>query len=194
MTKILAFSGSTRKESFNQKLLDVAVSGARESGVEVTEINLNDFPMPIYNQDLEFSDGLPESAAELKQLMLDHKGLLIASPEYNGFPSALLKNTLDWVSRPQTSHEPPLFAFRGKIAAVMAASPGQGGGARGLVSLCILLQNLGVMVLPNQVTLARAGDAFREDRRLHNYDLQQVTAGLGGELADVLNKMIVRFD
>lgn len=188
MAKILAFSGSTRAGSFNQRLLDIAVAGARESGVEVTEINLNDFPMPIYNQDLEFSEGLPESAAELKQLMLDHKGLLIASPEYNGFPSALLKNTLDWVSRPQASHEPPLFAFRGKIAAVMAASPGQGGGVQGLISLRVLLQNLGVMVLPDQVTLARADDAFREDGRLHNHDLKQITEGLGSELADVLNK------
>jgi len=194
MIKILAFSGSTRKESFNQGLLDIAVAGARESGAEVTEINLNDFPMPIYNQDLEFSEGIPQAAAELKQLMLDHKGLLIASPEYNGFPSTLLKNCLDWVSRPQASHEPPLFAFRGKIAAVMAASPGHGGGVQGLVSLRILLQNLGVMVLPNQVALAKAGGAFREDGRLSNNDLQQITEGLGGDLADVLNKMIVRFE
>jgi len=194
MAKILAFSGSTRRDSFNQRLLDIAAAGARMSGAEVTEINLSDFEMPIYNQDYEFSEGMPDAVAELKQLISEHQGLLIASPEYNGFPSALLKNTLDWVSRPQASHEPPLFAYRGKVAAVLSASPGNGGGTRGLVSLRALLQNLGVMVLPNQVTLSKAAGAFREDGRLLNHDMQQVTEGLGSELADLLEKMIIDFD
>lgn len=192
--KILAIAGSTRKESFNRKLLDIAVEGARETGAEVTVVDLNEFEMPLYNQDLEFREGIPESAVRLKQLMIEHDGLLIASPEYNGFPSPLLKNCFDWLSRPQNSHEPPLFAFRGKVAAVMSASPGAGGGTRGLTILRILLQNLGVMALPEQVTLGRAGQAFRENGRLGNDETQLAVEALGANLHDLLAKQVTRFD
>lgn len=194
MIKILALSGSTRSGSFNQRLLDIAVTGARHAGAEVTVIDLNDYPLPLYNQDLEYSEGMPEQAAALKKLMLSHSGLLIASPEYNGFPTPLLKNTLDWLSRQQAEHEPPMMAFKGKVAALMAASPGAGGGTRGLQVLRILLQNLGVMALPNQVTLGQAATAFREDGRLHNDELQRSALLLGEELVNLLEKQVTRFD
>lgn len=194
MIKILALSGSTRTDSFNRQLLGIAVAGARQAGAEVTVIDLSDYPLPLFNQDLEFAEGLPEPAAELKKLMLSHSGLLIASPEYNGFPTPLLKNTLDWLSRQQADHEPPMMAFQGKVAAVMAASPGAGGGTRGLQMLRLLLQNLGVMVLPSQVTLGRAGQAFREDGRLHNDELQRAALLLGEELVNLLEKQVTRFE
>jgi len=186
--KILALSGSTRAESFNRRLLDIAVAGARQAGAEVTIVDLSEYDMPLYNQDLEHSEGLPDAAVELKKLMVEHHGLLIASPEYNGFPTPLLKNTFDWLSRKQTEHEPPMFAFQNKIAAVVAASPGAGGGTRGLTILRIYLQNLGIMLLPGQVTLGLAGEAFREDGRLHNEQLQKATESLGADLFGMLQQ------
>lgn len=186
--KILALSGSTREKSFNSRLLDIAVTGARLAGAEVTVVNLRDYDMPLFNQDLEYQEGAPDSVIQLKNLMIQHQGLLIASPEYNGFSSPLLKNMLDWMSRQSNQHEPPMFAYNGKIAAVMAASPGAGGGTRGLTILRILLQNLGVMALPGQITLGGAGQAFREDGRLHDDQLQLAAESLGADLYDVLMK------
>lgn len=139
MAKILAFSGSARENSYNQKLVKIAALGASKVGAEVTVINLADYPLPLYNADLEKEQGLPENAKKLKQLMLEHDGLLIASPEYNSAFSALLKNTIDWMSRAESSDESsdekPLAAYQGKVAAIMAASPGALGGIRGLVFL-----------------------------------------------------------
>ena len=192
--KILALSGSIREKSFNSRLLDIAVTGAKSAGAEVTVVNLRDYDMPLFNQDLEYQEGAPDAVVQLKNLMIQHQGLLIASPEYNGFPSPLLKNMLDWMSRQQNEHEPPMFAYNGKIAAVMAASPGAGGGTRGLTMLRILLQNLGVMALPGQVTLGRAGQAFREDGRLHEERLQLAAESLGSDLYDVLMKQASELD
>ena len=95
--RILAFAGSARTDSFNVKLVNIAAEGAREAGAEVTVVNLKDFPMPLFNQDLEAADGPPDHATRLKGIMLAHDGLLIASPEYNSSISPLLKNTIDWV-------------------------------------------------------------------------------------------------
>jgi NAD(P)H-dependent FMN reductase len=192
--KILALSGSVREKSFNSQLLDIAVTGAKSAGAEVTVVNLRDYDMPLFNQDTEYQEGAPDAVVQLKNLMIQHQGLLIASPEYNGFPSPLLKNMLDWMSRQQNEHEPPMFAYNGKIAAVMAASPGAGGGTRGLTILRILLQNLGVMALPGQVTLGRAGQAFREDGRLHEDRLQLAAESLGSDLYDVLMKQASELD
>lgn len=192
--KILALSGSIRAKSFNRRLLKIAAAGAREAGAEVTMVDLSEYPLPLYNQDIEYSEGIPEAAVQLKRLMVEHQGLLIASPEYNGFPSPLLKNTFDWLSRKQAEHEPPMFAFQHKIAAVVSASPGAGGGTRGLTILRIYLQNLGIMTLPGQVSLGQAGQAFREDGRLHNDQMQKAAESLGADLFDILQKQSDRFD
>ena len=109
--KILAFAGSTRTESFNKKLVKIAVEGARAAGAEVTLIDLRDFPMPLYDGDLEAASGLPENAKKVKQLMISHHGFLISAPEYNSSITAVLKNTFDWVSRPETDDEPPLVSL-----------------------------------------------------------------------------------
>ena len=100
MIKILALSGSSRRDSLNQKLLDRAVLGAREAGADVTPIRLSDFALPIYDADWEAEHGLPEGAQKLTALLAGHRGLLIATPEHNGGYTALLKNALDWMSRP----------------------------------------------------------------------------------------------
>ncbi len=164
--RILCFGGSLRRDSFNQRLAARAAQGARESGADVTVIALRDFPMPLYDGDLEASSGLPAVAKRLKALFREHHGLLIASPEYNSSFSAVLKNTIDWISRAETRDEPSLVAFAGKTAALCAASPGALGGLRGLVPLRMLLGNIGVTVLPDQVTVGSAGRAFAPDGSL----------------------------
>ena len=130
MAKILAFAGSTRKGSFNKKLVHVAAEAVRDAGGQVTEVDLRDYPMPIYDGDLEESDGSPDRATKLYELMKQHDGLLLACPEYNSSITAVLKNTIDWVSRPREG-EPPLTAFAGKVAALLSASPGALGGCAG---------------------------------------------------------------
>ena len=188
MSKILAFSGSARVGSYNQKLVRIAARAAEKAGAEVTIINLADYPMPIYNQDLEKSEGLPPSARLLKSLFISHDGLLIASPEYNGAFTPLLKNTLDWISR-REAEDVSLAAFRNKIAVIMSASPGALGGLRGLVLLRMLLTNLGVIVLPEQLAVPHADKAFDEDDQLIENHNQDSLLKLGEGLSHTLKKL-----
>lgn len=157
--KILAFSGSTRKASFNVKLLNLAVAAAQERGAQVTHIDLREFPLPIYDGDLEATSGVPENAVQLRELLLTHDGLLIASPEYNGSVSALLKNTLDWCSRPANGVE-GLAPFRGKAVGLMAASLSPFGGLRGIIDLRGIMAKMGAVVLAEDVAIASAQNAF----------------------------------
>lgn len=186
--KILAFAGSSRTESFNKKLVQIAVAGAKAAGAEVTYIDLRDLPMPIYDGDLEAKEGMPENAQKFKQLMLANDGLLIASPEYNSSYSALLKNAIDWASR-SAPGEPPLAAFSGKVAAIMSASPGGLGGLRGLFQLRTLLSNIRVLVLPDQVTVSKAYEAFNPDGSLKDSQQQESVEQLGAEVAAILAKL-----
>jgi len=184
-TKILAFSGSNRKASFNQKLVTVAAEGAMAAGADVTIIHLADYDVPLYNADLEAGQGIPDAALAFKALLMAHDGFLIASPEYNGMFTPVLKNMLDWASRKQHLDEAPLSAFRGKYAAIMATSPGALGGVRGLMFLRILLSNLGVNVLAEQqaVPFATKGwddDALKDDAQ------QQAILRLGQQLVSAL--------
>lgn len=187
--KILAFAGSTREDSFNKKLVRLAGKGAREAGAEVTEIDLRDYPLPLFDQDLEARDGMPDNARRLKQLFRDHHGLLISSPEYNSSVSAVLKNTIDWLSRAETRDEPPLSAFAGKVAVLMAASPGGLGGLRGLVHLRAILGNIRVLVLPEQRAVSAAHKAFGPDGSLVDEKQHQAILELGKKLADVIARL-----
>lgn len=186
--RILAFAGSTRKASLNKKLVNVAAKSAEAAGAVVTVIDLADFPMPIFDQDYEAEHGMPENATKLKQLFKDHNGLLIASPEYNSSLSAVLKNAIDWVSR-RAEGEPMKAAFLGKTAAIMAASPGGLGGIRGLVHLRSILQNIGILVMPNQITLSEAHNAFNDDGSLKEERKQESIDALAKELVDTVRKL-----
>lgn len=186
--RILALAGSLRQGSFNKKLVALAAHGARQVGARVTLLDLGDFPLPLFDQDLEAAQGMPEPGARLKQQFLDHDGLLIASPEYNSSITAALKNALDWVSR-SAPGEPPLAAFRGKVAALMSASPGALGGLRGLVHLRSILGNIGVIVLPDQVAVPQAHEAFQADGTLKDPKRQAAVEGLGRTLAEFLAKL-----
>ncbi|MEZ6140576.1 MAG: NAD(P)H-dependent oxidoreductase [Zavarzinella sp.] len=185
---IVAISGSTRKESFNTKLLKIVARGAEAAGAKVTIVDLNDYPMPLFNEDLEKAEGLPKAAADLKALMAQHRGLIIASPEYNSSISPLLKNTIDWVSR-KVAGEQPMMAYRGKIASLVAASPGAMGGLRGLVHVRAILQNIGVTVLPGQFAVSQAGQAFDESGNLKDAATQTKAENIGKELAEFLLRL-----
>jgi len=188
--RILAFGGSLRRDSFNQKLAVAAAAGAREAGAEVTVIALRDFPLPVFDQDLEAAEGMPAAAKKLKQLFREHHGLIIASPEYNSSITAALKNALDWVSRAEADDDPPLAAFAGKTAILCAASPGALGGLRGLVHVRAILGNIGVTVLPDQLAVSQAHAAFRPDGSLSDEKQAAKVKNLGAQLAKHLAKLL----
>lgn len=156
IAKLVAFSGSARRASLNRAVLATAVTAAREAGAAVTLVELNDYPLPVFDQDLEDRAGLPDPAKRLKALFRDADGFLVASPEHNSSYSALLKNTVDWCSRVESDDEPPLSAFAGKSAGLFAASPGALGGLRGLFALRELLQNLRIAVFPDMLAVGGA--------------------------------------
>ena len=189
LPRILAFAGSLRRESFNKKLAAIAASGARKAGAEVTFINLEEFPLPLFDEDTESEQGMPENGARLKKLFIAHDGLLIAAPEYNSSITAVLKNAIDWVSRPAPGEPLPLMAFRGKAAMLMSASPGALGGLRGMVHVRSILGNIGVIVLPDQVGVATAYQAFKPDGSLADPKQQADVEGLGRTLASFLTKL-----
>jgi NAD(P)H-dependent FMN reductase len=186
--KILAFAGSTREASWNKRLVKVAAEGARSAGAEVTVIDLRDFPMPLYDGDLEAGEGLPEAAKRLKALFMAHQGLLIGSPEYNGGMSAVLKNTIDWLSRKE-GDELGLAAYKDKVAGIMSTSPGKLGGLRGLVHIREILTNIGVLVIPQQHALGGAVDAFGDDGMLVDSAQQAIVTGIGARVARTIEAL-----
>ena len=167
-TRLLVFAGSTRQASFNRKLAHVAARMARASGAEVTHIELADFDIPMYNADLE-AQGTPADVMKLKQLMFDHPAWIICSPEYNGSYTALLKNTIDWVSSPvknDPAWQEGFKSFTGKVVGMLSASPGALGGLRSQSHLAPLLLNAQCWVAPKAFALSRAADAFDTDGKL----------------------------
>lgn len=186
--RILAFNGSLRAASWNDKLVRIAARGAEGAGARVTRLHLKDLPMPVFSQDLEEEQGMDPNGARFKELLAGHDGWLIASPEYNSSISGALKNAIDWASR-REGDEPPLAAFADKTAVIMAASPGSLGGLRGLVHLRAILGNLGVTVLPAQHALAGADRQFDADGELADTELRQKIEGLGARLSQVCRKL-----
>ena len=186
--KILAFSGSLRKGSFNQQVVKIAAGGAEAAGAQVTVVELRELPLPVYDADLEEQEGLPENARTLKALMKAHTGFLIASSEHNSSLSAALKNAIDWASR-REGDETPLVCFKDKTAVIMAASPGALGGLRGLNHLRSILTSIGVLVLPDQKAIPKAHEALTGDGTLSDPSQQKSIEALGAKLAAVLGKL-----
>jgi chromate reductase, NAD(P)H dehydrogenase (quinone) len=187
-TKILAFAGSARKESFNKKLVKIAAEGAKNAGAEVTYLDFRDLPLPLYDEDLEAAEGLPDNVRKLKALMKAHHGFVIACPEYNSSITPLLKNAIDWASRPEPE-EPPLACFNEKVAVLMSTSPGALGGLRGLVHVRSILSNIGVLVLPGQKAVGNAYQVFDESGNLKDELQQAAIRQLGNNLATVTAKL-----
>jgi chromate reductase, NAD(P)H dehydrogenase (quinone) len=186
--KILVFAGSARRDSLNKKLARVAASAVKEAGGDVTFIDLDDYPLPVYHGDLEAKEGVPENARKLKTLFKQHQALLVVSPENNASMPAMLKNTIDWISREDRS-ESGLVPYRGKVAALLSASPGALGGLRGLVHLRQVLANLNVLVLSEQFALAHAHEAFAEDGSLRDAKQHAVVAGICKRLIEVTGRL-----
>lgn len=186
--KILAFAGSTREGSFNKKLAKAAAEAARAAGAEVTFIDLKDYSMPLYDGDLEKEHGIPENGKKLMELMIAHQAFLISSPEYNSSVSGVLKNAIDWASRPSPGKK-PLEAFDGKVACIVSASPGALGGLRGLYALRAMLSNMKVIVLPDQVAVSKANEAFDESGSLKDEKQRAAIEHIGKRLTEVTAKL-----
>ncbi len=188
--KILAFAGSARQDSFHKKLVKIAAQGAENAGATVTYLDFRDLPMPLYDQDLEAEQGLPDNVLQFKSLLKSHQGLLLACPEYNSSITPLLKNAIDWASRPEPG-EPPLSltCFKGKTAVLMSTSPGGLGGLRGLNHVRSILSSIGVLVLPDQTSIPNAYQAYDDGGNLRDEEQQKSVLALGHKLAQVVAKL-----
>jgi NAD(P)H-dependent FMN reductase len=180
-SKVLVFAGSTRTDSFHRKLAREAAEVLAGDGASVTFIDLKDFQLPLYDGDTESASGLPENAKRLKQLIREHDSIAIASPEYNGSFPALVKNVVDWVTRPEPG-EGHSQVFKGKTVALLSTSPGPGGGRRGLRHLRELFEMIGAIVVPGQVTVAKAFQAFDPTGRLINASDREQLEHVAAEL------------
>jgi NAD(P)H-dependent FMN reductase len=190
--KILVFAGSARRDSLNKKLARIAARHAGEAGGEATFIDLQDYPMPIYHGDLEAAEGLPAHARRLRETFLAHDGLLIASPENNSSVTALLKNTLDWLSRSIGDGKgvnSGLAPYRGKLAGLLSASPGPFAGVRGLPHQRQILSSLGVTVLGAQVSIPRADHAFTAQGALADEHQDALVAKLARAVVETAGKL-----
>ncbi|HVW20422.1 MAG TPA: NAD(P)H-dependent oxidoreductase [Opitutaceae bacterium] len=181
--RILAFSGSSRRESLNRKFLDAAVEEARAAGGEVTLLNLADYPLPLFNGDLEDAEGMPAPAKSLVELIAGHAALLVASPEYNSLITPLLKNTIDWCTRGDAN------PFVGRAAAVITASPGQFGGSKSGLAARQLLSRVGCVLVPRECALPHAHEAFDERGRLKSAHAQQSLRELAAELVRLAGRL-----
>jgi NAD(P)H-dependent FMN reductase len=186
--KILAFAGSLREASWNKKLVRIAADGAREAGADVTLIDLRDHALPIFDEDLETRDGLPPNGRKLKDLFLANQGLLLSCPEYNSSITGVLKNAIDWISRPAKG-EKDLACFEGRVCGLMATSPGWRGGLRGLVTVRSILGNIGCIVLPDQVTVPTAHLAFDDAGALKDAKMAAAVRKLGATVAHTVAKL-----
>lgn len=188
--KILVFAGSIRTGSFNARLAANAAKQLALMDAEVTHISLADFPMPLYDGDLEAKSGQPENAIKLKQMFTAHGGIFIASPEYNASVTPLLKNTLDWVSRVREGREVPLAAYKDRVFAIGGASNGAYGAMRSLLALRQVLEiGCGALVIPDQIAVPRAADAYDENDNLKDEQTVNRLKGVLQRLIDVTRQL-----
>lgn len=187
--KILCFAGSLRRDSLNKKLVRTAMKLAEESGAETTFVDLKDLPMPIYDGDFEEEHGVPENAGKFKTLLKQHHAFLISGPEYNSSISGALKNAIDWASRME-SGETNLECFNGKVAGLLAASPGALGGLRGLMAVRSILGNIGTIVIPEQFALSQANAAFDDAGSLKDPKHLASVKKVVGRLVEVTRRLI----
>ncbi len=186
--KILAFAGALRKDSTNKKMVRIAAEGAKKGGADVTYIDLLGYPLPLYDGDIETESGLPENALILQSLLAEHDGFLIASPEYNSSISGVLKNMIDWTSRPTDKLEAGA-CWGGKVVSIMSASPGSLGGLRGLFDVRKILSTMGVFVLPRDFALGKSFEVFDEEANLFDEILHNNVESLGTQLTEMLVRL-----
>jgi chromate reductase len=188
--KILVIPGSLRTGSLNAKLAATAAHELAQAGAEVTRISLGDFPLPLYDGDLQTKAGVPKNALNLKRMIGVHHGVLIVTPEYNSSVPPLVKNTIDWVTRVQDAQEARGQVFRDRAFAIAAASESRFGGTRSLAALRLILSACHATVIPNQLALSFATDAYDDmDRLKHPADSEALKA-LARQLIDVSQRMM----
>lgn len=186
--KILAFAGSLREHSYTRRVLKVAASGAEKAGAEVTVVDLRDYPMPLYNEDDHEQKGFDDNARKFQQLLAEADGFLIASPEYNGSVPGGLKNAIDWTSRSSGEYA-QIEVFKGKVAALMTASPGAFGGIRCLAHLRGVLTIMLVNVLPSEIAVGGVKKMFDGDSdEMTDEKMKVILQELGKSLVDMLRK------
>lgn len=187
--KVLALCGSARRDSLNRKLLGAAARGALDDDGEVTCVSLADYQLPLYDGDFEMEHGVPGQVRELQDLFAESQALLVASPEHNGGYTALLKNAIDWISRPRESGEPGVLLFAGKVAAVVSASPGPMGGIRSMLGMRGVLEKLGTTVIPQGFSLGSAHLAFTDDGELTDGKADKEVRSVGSVLVRVARQL-----
>ena len=191
MPKILVFAGSARRDSLNKKLARAVADEIAAQAAEATFLDLDDYPMPVYHGDLESREGMPENSKRLREIFIAHDALAIASPENNQSITSLLKNTIDWLSRgvgDGKGANSGLAPYRGKVAALFAASPGPYGGVRHLPQLRQSLGGLGVLVIGPQLALIHADQAFDEAGRLRDPGVARAMKGVVTELVETAGR------
>jgi chromate reductase len=188
--KILVIPGSLRTGSHNARLAAAAAHELAQAGAEVTRISLGDFPLPIYDGDLQAKSGAPKHAVNLKRMIGAHHGVLIVTPEYNSSVPALVKNTIDWVTRVQDVHETRGQVFRDRAFAIAAASENRLGGTRALAALRLILVACHATVIPSQLALSFAGEAYDDRDRLKNPADVEALRALARQLIDVSQRMM----
>src|SRR4029450_5806443 len=190
--KTLVIPGSLRTGSLNAKLAATIAHELSQAGAEVTRISLSDFPLPIYDGDLQSKSGIPKNAVNLKRMMGSHHGVLIVTPEYNSSVPALVKNTIDWISRVQDAHETRGQVFRDRAFAIAAASGGRLGRTRGLSALRLILTACHASVIPNQLALSFADEAYDDNERLKHSTDGEALKALVRQLRDLSQRQVER--
>lgn len=190
LPKVLVFAGSIRTGSHNARLAALACKELLLAGADVTRISLMDYPLPIYDGDLEARSGPPENAIKLKRLIMTQQGVFIASPEYNASVTPLLKNTIDWVSRVRERAEEPLAAYKNRVFAIGGASDGALGAMRSLMALRQVLElGCGALVIPDQIAVMRASEAFDEMDNLKDERAMRTLKRVMQRLTDMAREM-----
>ena len=188
--KILVIPGSLRTGSLNARLAATAACELAQAGADVTRISLGDFPLPIFDGDLQAKSGVPKHAVNLKRMIGVHHGVLVVTPEYNSSVPPLVKNAIDWVTRVQDAHETRGQVFRERAFAIAAASESRLGGTRALAALRLVLSACRATVIPNQLALSFAGEAYDDmDRLKHPADIEALQA-LVRQLIEVSQRMM----
>jgi len=188
--KILVIPGSLRSGSHNVKLAAVAAYEFARAGAEVTRISLGDFPLPIFDGDLQARSGVPKNAVNLKRMIASHHGVLLVTPEYNSSVPPLVKNAIDWITRVQDENESRGQVFREKPFAIAAASESRLGGSRALSALRLILSACQAIVIPNQFALSFADQAYDDMDRLKNPSDMEAMRALVRQLIEVSQRMM----
>jgi len=188
--KILVIPGSLRTGSHNARLAALAAKELALVEAEVTRISLEDFPLPLFDADLAASSGMPQAAIRLKQMLMSHRGVFITSPEYSASVTPLLKNAIDWVSRVREGTEPTYAAFKNRVFAIGAAANSGNGGLRSLMALRQILElGCGALVIPEQVSVPRAEQAFDDMDNLKDETAAAAMKAMARRLVDLASMM-----